>query len=80
MCIWDISFLLHDLCYGNPSRWRSANAMFCSMVGGVCPWYDRSVDGIERPIKLETLVLPPGKGTPGLVLRVSMMTSPGVSG
>jgi len=46
--------------------------MFCSIVGGVCPWYGRSVGGIETPIKLETLVLP--------VLTVSMMTSPGVPG
>jgi len=48
--------------------------MFCSIVGGVCPWYSRSVDGIETPIKLETLVLLPGEGT------VPMTTSPGVSG
>jgi len=48
--------------------------MFCSIVGGVFPWYGRSVGGIETPIKFETLVLLPGEGT------VSMMTSPGVSG
>ena len=48
--------------------------MFCSIVGGVCPWYGRSVDGIETPIKLATLVL-----SPGPVLTVSMMTSPGVA-
>jgi len=80
MCNWDISFLLYCPCYGNPSRWRSANAMFCSIVGGVCPWYCRCVDGIETPIKLETLVLLVGQGTPAPVLMVSMMTSPGVSG
>lgn len=50
--------------------------MFCSMVGGVRPWYGRSVDGIETPIKSETLVL----GTPVPVLTVSMMTSRGVPG
>jgi hypothetical protein len=53
--------------------------MFCSIVGGVCPWYGRSVDGIETPIKLETLVLLPGRGS-APVLTVSMMTSPGVPG
>ena len=50
------------------------------MVGGVCPWHDRSVDGIETPIKLETLVLLPGQGAPVFVLTVPMMTSPGVPG
>lgn len=54
--------------------------MFCSIVGGVCPWYGRSVDGIETPMKLETLVLLPGEGAPAPVLTVSMMTSPGVPG
>lgn len=49
--------------------------MFCSIVGGVCPLYGRSVDGIETPIKLETLWL-----LPGPVLTVSMMTSPGEAG
>ena len=49
--------------------------MFCSIVGGVCPWYGRSVDGIEAPMKSETLVLPPAPAT-----ATSMMTSPGVPG
>ena len=47
--------------------------MFCSIVGGVCPWYGRSVDGIETPIKSETLVLLLGASAP-------VLTSPGEVG